>query len=322
MAAALALWAAGSIETQAEPLKWHITKTEWAAADEKGFGDFVRSIAMSGCSTSVGCMKGPGNPYRDTDAPDVNFRADCGKWVYMLRAYYASKNGLPFSYVDQVSGDDADLRFTTTANRALTRRDLIDTGAGIPVAASLKDIHKKVWTATYRMETAADGPVISDFYSPKIQRGSIRAGTIIYDINGHVVIVYEVTEDGRILYMDANPDESVTRSVYGPQFGQSPARLGGGFKNFRPLKLVDAALGPNGMLVGGRIIHTANEAIPDFSLEQYRGNVTGVYADGSNAPFLYNNAPLGLFDYVRTSMSESKPVYETKAATTANSAGL
>ena len=33
------------------------------------------------------------------------FHADCAKWDYMLRAYYASKNGLPFSYVDKIASD-------------------------------------------------------------------------------------------------------------------------------------------------------------------------------------------------------------------------
>ena len=318
VAVALLLVAAGSHDAQAAPRPWHITKTEWTKADEKGFGDFVRAIAMSGCQTAVSCMRGTGNPYRDSDPAGVDFRADCAKWVYMLRAYYASKNGLPFSYVDEISGDAADLRFSATANRAVSRRDLVDNGAGIPVAASLKDIHNKVWSATYRMEASADGPVIPDFYSPKIARGAIHAGTAIYDINGHVGIVYDVTEDGRILYMDAHPDETVSRSVYGPQFGQSPARLGGGFKNFRPLKLVGATAGPNGALVGGHVVLAPNNAIADFSLEQYRGNIAGLAGDGPDAAFRYGNTPLGFFEYVRTSMSGGafalNPVYELKTA--------
>ena len=37
-----------------------------------------------------------------TDGKGINFNADCADLVYMLRAYYAWKNGLPFSYVTGV----------------------------------------------------------------------------------------------------------------------------------------------------------------------------------------------------------------------------
>ena len=107
----------------AATMPWRITKTEWTAADEKGFGDFVKKIAESGCTTTIECMKGPGNPYRDSDPKSLKFEADCAKWVYMLRAYYAWKNGLPFSYVDQIAGEGADIRFSPNSNRALSRRD-------------------------------------------------------------------------------------------------------------------------------------------------------------------------------------------------------
>ena len=320
VAVVLCALAAAVFPARAETLPWRITKTEWSAADEKGFGEFIRAIAESGCTTSVTCMRGPGNPYRSSDPASLAFHADCAKWVYMLRAYYASKNGLPFScaYVDKISGEGADSRFSATSNHALSRHDLTDRGAGIPTEATLYKIHNQVWSATYRMDPGAEDPVIQDFYSPRIQPGSIRAGTAIYDINGHVGIVYDVTPDGRILYMDAHPDESVSRSVYGPQFGQSTARLGGGFKNFRPLKLVGATRQPNGTLVGGHAVLARNQEIADFSLEQYRGNVPEAKGDGPDAHFAYNNALLGLFEYARASMSGGNfafnPAYELQVS--------
>ncbi len=52
----------------------------------------------------------------------------------MLRAYYAWKNGLPFSYVDKIEGDGSDiLRFSQTSNRAPVAPMIWwITGAGIP----------------------------------------------------------------------------------------------------------------------------------------------------------------------------------------------
>src|SRR6478735_3438744 len=231
---------------------WRIQRTEWTDADEKGFGDFIRAIADSGCSTTVECMRGPGNPYRASDPRGIDFEADCAKWVYTLRAYYAWKNGLPFGYTNEIAGRGTDFRFNSAGNRITGRHDLIDRGSGLAAPAILAEIHDHVSSATYRTDAAQSGGVMPDFYAPKIQPGSIRSGTVLYDINGHVAIVYAVENDGRVLYMSADPDATVTRSVYGAQFGQGSAGLGGGFKNFRPVKLVGATL-KNGAYVGGRL---------------------------------------------------------------------
>ncbi|MBV9550265.1 MAG: hypothetical protein JO256_11400 [Alphaproteobacteria bacterium] len=301
--AALALLSCGLWSAQAESLPWRITKTEWSSTDEQGFGAFVRAIAESGCKTTVECMRGPGNPYRTSDSGALQFHADCAKWVYMLRAYYASKHGLPFSYVDKISGEGEDIRFSKASNLALSRHDLVDGGKGIAADAALKNIHAQVWSATYRMNPAAESPVVQDFYSPKLQPGSIRAGTAIYDTNGHVVIVYDVTADGRVLYMDAHPDESVTRSAYGPQFPPSTAALGGGFKNFRPLKLVGAVRQPDGSYRGGHIVLARNEEIADYSLEQYHGTLGS--GDGSDARFDFGDGPLDIFGYLRARLTDA-----------------
>jgi hypothetical protein len=302
----------------AMPGPWRITKTEWREADEAGFGEFLRQIAESGCTTTISCMQSAANFYHDSDPPSFLFHADCAKWAYMLRAYYASKNGLPFSYVDRVSGDADDLRYGAKSNLALERHDLIDSGTGIDTVAELQVLHDRVWTATFRMDPAAQTPVLQDFYSPKIQPGSIHAGTAIYDITGHVMIVYDISPDGSILYMDAHPDETVSRGAYGRHVPEGPAGLGGGFKNFRPLKLVGAELRPDGAYVGGHIVMAANEEIADFSLEQYRGNLADARDEDPNPKFLYNNASLDLYEYTRAAMSNGgfayNPVYEIQVA--------
>ena len=302
----------------AVPGPWRITKTEWTQADEDGFGEFVREIAESGCTTTIGCMQSAANVYHDSDPPNFLFHADCAKWAYMLRAYYASKNGLPFSYVSKLSSDVGDPRLSVTSNLGLERHDIVDSGVGIDTFAELQSLHDKVWTATYRMDPGAQTPVPQDFYSPKIQPGSIHAGTVIYDINGHVVIVYDVTADGSVLTMDANPDQSVSRGSYGAQIPRSAEGLGGGFKNFRPLKLVGAQLAPDGSYVGGTIVLASNDAIADFSLEQYRGNAPGTNSADPNLQFRFNNVPLNLYEYVRASLSKGgfafNPVYELEVA--------
>jgi hypothetical protein len=236
----------------------------------------------------------------------------------MLRAYYASKNGLPFSWVSRISGNGPDLRFTTTSNTALVRSDIVDTGAGIDTASVLQHIHDQVFSATYRMDPEVQAPVLQDFYSPKLQPGAIRAGTAIYDITGHVMLVYDITPDGTVLYMDAHPDEQVTRGHFGAHIPKSPIALGGGFKNFRPLKLEGAQLQADGTYLGGHVVLAADAQIADFSLEQYQGNIADAKADDPHAQFRYNNASLDLYEYTRAAMSNGgfafNPVYELQVA--------
>ncbi|MBW8709304.1 MAG: hypothetical protein JF627_08620 [Alphaproteobacteria bacterium] len=286
----------------APPSPWRITQTEWTEANETGFGDFVRGIAESGCTTTAECMRSSANPYRASDPPGLEFHMDCAKWAYTLRAYYAWKNGLPFSYVNAISGNGSDIRFSKQGNRVLSRRDLVDHGSGLPIAATFSDIRDNVYSATYRIDASQSIGLQPDFYSPKIQPGSIRAGTVLYDLNGHVAIVYAVEADGRVRYMGAEPDTTVLRSVYGPQIGQSQIALGGGFKNFRPLKLVGATL-RNGSYIGGRIVLASDSEIADFSLEQYRGSLPDAQGDGQNAIFRYQDRTATLFEYVRGTMS-------------------
>lgn len=287
---------------------WTITKSKWTAADEKGFGDFVKALGHSSCDNTVECLRSPANPYRDSDPKNLRFLADCADFPYMLRAYYAWKNGLPFGYVNGVSGKGSDIRFYGGGNRPSSRRDLVDHGGGMNAVQLLHDIHVDVSTATYRTNPAFDDGVLSDFYSPKIQPGTIRPGTAIYDTNGHVALIYDVEPDGRIDYMDAHPDFSVTRSAYGAQFGQSPARLGGGLKNWRPMKL-EGAHEESGHLIGGHIVLAKNSEIPDFSMEQYTGNVAGAKGDGDDARFQYQGVELGMYEYVRVAISGGSPTY-------------
>src|SRR5262249_22600261 len=105
-----------------------------------------------------------------------------------------------------------------------------------------------------------------------------------------------------------------TRGAYGVHIPKSPARLGGGFKNFRPLKLEGAEMRADGTYVGGRIVPAANDEIADFSLEQYRGNASPAERDDPNLQFRYSNVPLDLYEYARASMSNGgfafNPVYE------------
>jgi len=295
---------------------WRITKDQWSQADEEGFGQFVQAIGDSNCSSSESCLRNPANPYRNTDQAFVDVDVDCAKLPYLLRAYYAWKNGLPFSFVDAVSGSGGDLRYTKTANHPVSRHDFIDAGGGINGPRAVRETIGSVYSATYRTDATETRGIQSDFYAPALSPQSIRPGTIVYDVNGHVGIVYKIDADGRVYYMDAHPDYTISRSVYGAQFGRSPARLGGGFKNWRPFRLVGAHRDGAGYLLGGHMVFAKNSEIPDYSLVQYLGTEPNPSGDVMKARYSYNGVDLGFYEYARVAISGGKmdfnPVYELR----------
>ncbi len=309
----LALALTGLTMASAMAAPWRITRDHWTPTDEDGFGRFVTAIGASGCSSSESCLRSSANPWAaNEDRQFLDVDVDCAKLPYLLRAYYAWKNGLPFSYADSVAGS----RFSKTGNRVVSRADIIDRGNGINGAAAIRALLENVYSGTYRVDAAGADGMASDFYSPALQPGSIRPGTVIYDPNGHVGIVYRVDQSGRIYYMDAHPDFTISRSVYGAQFGQSPAALGGGLKNWRPFYLVGGQL-IGGAIVGGHVQMARQRDIPDFSLVQYLGTEPNPSGDVRAARFSYNGAPLGFYEYARVAVSGGRsdfnPVYELES---------
>jgi hypothetical protein len=300
----------------ANPSVWRITRDHWEDSDEQGYRAFVTALGASNCSSSESCLRNTANPWAHSDQRFQDVDVDCAKLPYLLRAYYAWKNGLPFSYVDAISGEGADARFTKAGNRPVSRHDIIDPGGGIDGPAAIRAMLKVVFTATFRTNAGESGPPPSDFYSPALAPGSINVGTMIYDTNGHAGIVWKLGEDGRVFYMDAHPDFTITRSVYGAQFGQSPIYLGGGLKNWRPFRLVGAKRTANG-LIGGHMELDGNDAIADFSLVQYLGTEPNPSRDIKQARWFYNGNPLGFYEYVRVAVSGGRtdfnPVYELES---------
>ncbi len=303
----------------ARSYNWVITKDHWSASDERGFGEFVTALGDADCYTMNDCLKSAANPYRATD-PYVRWYADCADMPYMLRAYYAWKNGLPFSHQTAMrSGDGpgSDIRYSMSGNQVVARRD-VRTGAN--AVNFIRNIGA-VSTGMYRHHAAAQAaPYFADHYSPAINRDTIRPGTVIYDVNGHVTMVYKVTEDGRVLTIAAHPDQSLSRSYFGRNFLRTQADLGTGFKNWRPVKLVGYKRAANGVLYGGRVVGTANEDLPDYSLAQYAGTEVLNFTKWYEPSFTVKGQNLNYYEWVRASLSvgdlKYRPVRELRAMLT------
>ena len=266
----------------ADRMPWKITQTEWTEADEKDYEDFVFKIGDSGCNTVDKCMKGLGNrkEFRDTDPAGVTWYSDCADFPYFLRAYYALKKHLPFTHASSMSKYpdppyNNSLRGSANGNYVTDRRDVISPGDGETIDGN-KFIHTltgMISSAMFRFPPEEDkAKKWVDFYPVAITRESVKAGTIIYDPDGHVGVVYKVTDNGQVHIIDAHPGNSLSHKMYGEAISVTRhVGMGQGFKRWRPIKLVGARLGVDGGYYGGHYEAARNSELKDFSDEQYYG---------------------------------------------------
>jgi hypothetical protein len=163
LAAALAMTLCAAVPAVAGP--WRITKDHWTPADEAGFGRFVTALGNSGCTSSQSCLRSAANPWAaNEDRAFLDIDVDCAKLPYLLRAYYAWKNGLPFTYADGVSGG----RFSKTGNHVVSRQDITDHGGGIDGARAIRAMLENVYSGTFRIDAMSTEGAPSDFYSPAL----------------------------------------------------------------------------------------------------------------------------------------------------------
>jgi hypothetical protein len=290
---------------------WRIVKTEWSAADEDGYSEFVQAIGRSTCSSLESCLAVSANPYHRSDDPE--FTGDCADMAYVLRAYYAWKNGLPFSYQNAMRTADGareDLRYSSNGNVVAGRRDAVG-DAPVSAVKFIGRIGGEVSTAMFRTHPeAGDGALHDDFYPVKIDRDAVRPGVLAYDIYGHVGIVYDVLDDGRILVIASHPDRTVTRTTYGPNFLRSKPELGAGLKGWRPIRLEGARRGPDGAYVGGRVRAARNAEIKHYSLEQFFGNRPNPSGDWRYGDFVLGERLVNFYDYIRRKLAAPDFAYD------------
>lgn len=321
--------AGDTLQPAADSSSLYIVRFErWTTEDERGFGEFLTAIGNSDCSTVDKCLHGPGNPFRASDPEGIYFRSDCADLPYVLRFYYAWKRGLPFAYVSRVEprGRTRDIRYTARGNR-VAERITVQTGQGSGYAI-IDTLRDAISSATYRMDPELEDPLPQDLYSPAITPKSIRPGTVIYDPNGHLATVYRVDPDGRIHYLDAHPDNALTRGFYDMRFVRASPGMGAGFKNWRSATLVGATRQKDGSFTGGHVELAANNTLADFSVEQFFGNGPrpGDDRDWRDGTFTLGGQTLDYYDYVRARLAGGKlefdPIKEVRDMVDSNCADL
>src|SRR5690242_14960662 len=75
----------------------------WDDVAEAQYGEFIatlgQAIAAGKCRTLRDCLNDPAiNPLYEDTTQALRFHADCADVPYILRAYYAYRHDLPFSY--------------------------------------------------------------------------------------------------------------------------------------------------------------------------------------------------------------------------------
>ncbi len=299
--------------------QWRILKTRWGASDERGFEEFVRKIGESRCRTMHSCLTSPkSNPaFAATNPRGMYFFADCADLPYMLRGYYAWKRGLPFSYSAAMTplGRSRDIRYTLRGNAVAARKDLVATP--LDARKELRRIIDTISSAHFRYPPNYRRAHLPDHYPVKIDRKNIRAGTIIYDPNGHVAVVYKVGKKGRIYYIDTHPDNSLTRGIYSRKFVRALPAMGAGFKRWRPLRLIGATRRADGSYRGGKIILARDKELPDWSDEQFFGTAKKKPRHWRRAKFSIAGKRMGYYDFVRKRLAPANfrydPLDETRS---------
>jgi hypothetical protein len=285
---------------------WRIAKAEWSADDENAYSEFVQAIGRTKCTTLESCLAQEGNPLHEADDP--TFEGDCADMAYILRAYFAWKRGLPFSYQNAMNpapgaGPKDDLRYTSNGNVVAARRSAIG-DAPVSAEAFIGRIGGEVSTAMFRTHPEdGGGKLFDDFYPVAINRDAVRPGALAYDIYGHVGIVYDILEDGRVLVIASHPDRSVTRTTFGANFLRSKPELGAGLKGWRPIRIEGARRDAQGFYRGGRIVAAENKDIPQYSMEQFFGNRPNPDGDWVNGDFVVDGRQVDYYDFVRRSLA-------------------
>lgn len=194
---------------------------------------------------------------------------DCADFPYMLRAYFAWKLGLPFAYRGCTRGN---------AKRAPRCGDIMTNHQKNEEFAN--KIEAFEWFArrkikgTVHSSTLRTGPEDekSNFYPVKLDRRSLRPGTIYTDPYGHTLMIgkwfpQEGDKAGVLMAVDAQPDGTIGRRTFWKGsflFPNDDAVKGAGWKRFRPVRFMSDGIRE---LTNDEI--AASIDYGDFSTEQW-----------------------------------------------------
>lgn len=256
----------------------------WDSAAESRYGEFVaaigRAVADRRCRTLAACLNDPAiNPLWSRMPAKLRLHADCADVPYILRAYFALHEDLPFAYARSMHGRGRDVRYYKDARPA----GLCSWLEAPTPRTLLQGLSRKVHSGYFRTAPEIES---ADFYQTRIDRNAIHPGTLYYDPNGHVVVVYALRPDGDVLFFDGHPDGFLTHGVLSEKNVRGGASQGGGFKNFRPITVQHS--GPQ-----SAIVQAQNAQIPEY------GGATPF----DHSQYVISGRPVGFHTWVRAKLA-------------------
>ncbi|MEM7135356.1 MAG: NlpC/P60 family protein [Myxococcota bacterium] len=207
----------------------------------------------------------------------LSLRPDCADLPYFLRAYFAWKLGLPFSYRACTRGRKAPPICEPVAFSNLDPEDAAsDVGAFRTFARRVGGV---VHSSSPRTRPDEEN---TDFYPVRLWRRALRPGTVFADPYGHVLVVARwkpqgVEDYGVLIGADAQPDGTVGRRRFWRGsflFTPDTERVGAGFKGWRPVSFDEESLS---------VVQASNEELRGagpqaLSTVQYDGTADEFYA--------------------------------------------
>ena len=238
-------------------------------------------VAARAAGVELPQAKLPGTPPKLADAVEmIGLALDGGKRLNMadvvkavLAARMDSEPGTAFAYstgVSHVMGAILERVTDATGGRVVLAKVNVDENPDSPAVLGVRGIPKWeslliylsgfVLTVTpgkvgevfksyvlhkrHLVPVVRTAPIVetSDFYQAAVDRRAVRPGTMFYDPNGHVVVLYEILADGAALFFDGHPDGSLTHGTLSEKNVRGGLSQGGGLKNFRPVRLQDGGV--------------------------------------------------------------------------------
>lgn len=322
------------------PRPWQVKYSTWDNSHEQIYQDFIKRFAQAAknkshkCNTHIAKDIGYGsqfecfmndpqvNIWRALDPKKAHYYSDCADCPYILRAYVAYQNSLPFSYIKTVTprvNDGKDPRYSTKGNTPAKRavvtsgtqafgENLMFAGSGSQV--NLMDI---ISTAMYRIGPVKNNDEIvsvggadeqSDFFPLKLDRSIIKRGDVIYSSSGHAMMIDSINENGTIDIFQCHTNGYVTAKRLTPErLLWSHAYSGFGIKAWRPFHLLEngsAQMVPNSKLTAL------------YSTQQYRNKPS---------EYIYNNKNYSFWDFLKINLAggiiQIDPINEVKTDLTA-----
>jgi hypothetical protein len=289
-----------SFAEKTKSLHWKILNESWNPGHELIYQDFVHKLGLArkrgACRTTDECLRSPiANPlyYKLNPTRLESIFSDCADLPFILRAYFSWMNDLPFGHPTDLvaatsfSSNKGDIRYSKFGNIVTAKRYVRN---GDNINKILQNTTDTISTASFRTNAALNdsGDLFRDTYPVDITRQAIVPGTVLYDANGHVAVVYDITSSGKILLIDAHPDNSLTTITYGEKFARTKVQIGGGFSNFRPFSVA-----------GDSIESKVNADLPSYSLIQYQKD-----------PFIYKGQEVTFYEYVRKMLTDGVIIYD------------